>query len=1596
MGSAVGFQPRRKLNGFMEMAKISLLMVCGALALRGAPLHAQGDPFCVDLSGVAHVGFDYTSGTITQPANCACTDSCTVGFRCYPPVLAAVQYELLPAGCDPTATACTVRATVPTQYPGNSQSIELLGSGGHLNWTSSGGSDVGTCGFAGAEIYGDEGNAWIEVSNFSCAAPSGTETPDTYSLNATECDAACPVSPPASTTVPVDLTLPTLKAMYCSKPPTHGCPDDPAAGTCCLGPAGSSSPAGAGPGAGGPGVGAGPSGAGGGFGPGTFLWYLAGGAGALGLPGSTARNVTLGRHWSHSYAEQIVPAPDQSNVWLITRYGTFRQFSSPGGGGVYTVRWPKDEYRSLQWLGAGLGWTLTSLDGTVESFNAAGLWTATTDRNGNARTAVYSGSTLTQVLLPDLRTEDFSYDPGTGKLSEIDEVGIDGTTKRVWRYTWTGLDLTGIARPDGTSFQFIYGDSRYPGYMTQMNLVGTDSSVSIEAAWAYDDTGNVAAVWRGSTSPTGSGAIEQYSFSYTNPLQPTQTVVTDPMGKPITFALTWDAGSTKPKVTQTAGDCPVCGSGGSVVTYGYADPANPLLATSVVDGRSLDTELTYDANGRMLTRTDATGTSLQRTSSWIYGNSSFPAFPTVIDQPSTAGSAVRESALLYDTAGNLTSRTESGIEAGAAFSYTTAKTWNAAGMPLTIDPPGYGSGDVTTYTYDPAHGNLLPLTRTDPIVGTTTFEYDVFGNRTAETDANGSRTERTYDALNRVTSVTRKGDPSDPQSVSDLVTTYTYTPLGDIGRITLPAQNVVDYNYDGARRLTAYERRPVQNAENTAHGNRELYTLDAFGHRTRIDYQHFDTTANAFASDSYANYQYSSRCHLDKLIQPDGSAIEYAYDCDNNPVQMWDANHPSGGQTNPPTESYSYDSLNRKTTLSEAWGGTGGGSAVTTFTYDVADHLASVTDPNGNVTTYTTSDRDLVTSRSDVVSGTTTYAYNEHGLSTSEVDARPVTIARTFDALDRLTQVTYPDPTVSVTYTYDDPAVSYSKGRMTAVMRNGASVGYSYDVYGNLRTDGPFTYYYDLNGNHVYTYYPGPMGMSQVLYDYEDLPYFLSIGFPLVQGIVRGGTYLPSGPLTQLSFKNGLHTPLLQTFSYDTQYRPTEIKAGGLLDWVYTTDSMGNVTAISDALNPANNRTYSYQDTQYYLTASSGPWGAQTTTYDKIGNRLSQNGASYSYTANGSGGNTPLLTAAGALAYAYDALGNATTVGGTAFTYDAARQLAQIAPDRTFVYDGRGFLQQATSPSSTPTSTAQVYYSADGLLRYRHDANASGTHTSDAYFLYFNDRPVLQWEQVVDSGVTTTNALFLVTDQLGTPIMTTPSATGPTWSDSRDPFGANSDNSLTNGTYLRFPGQWLDSWARYSAAFDLSNNVFRWYDAQTARYTSPETSDAIYERQEAAVGRFDLTELPGFRPTLQLFDYAEQNPLLYVDPWGLTPYTNHSKQPVPYKPEVGDKVIYLCYPGENCDVDGIYPVDCKDYPIKIVDGCTAETTASGELKIDCPMFKKDAPDLKRHFPWAGQQIKGGRTDKQFHQDHPDWLPPNGRPFCGCPLRPTPPPVRRPG
>ncbi len=1006
-------------------------------------------------------------------------------------------YQLLDAGCDPTAGPCRVQVRVPLKFPGNQDNIHdgplhveevrwyVLSAAPSCEDSVQCG-QVSTCGKegTGTATINTERAVFTATRSLSCADVQHTDQP--LSLTAW----ACVTTSGCKQRLDInglDLDGPDVAAQI-------GCPDPPKQ-NCGAGDASSCqvcTPAGVGPGFGLPGYGGPGDWA---TGPNATLRYSSKGAGHPGYPGTPSWNVALGRYWSHDYAERIVatgsPNPED-HAWIITKYGTFREWRDlDPGTGVYATVSPSDEYRTLTWTGSG--WTLTDLDGTVEEFDAAGLWRSTTDRNLNQKIATYTAGQLTSVALPDGRREDFTYypagDPAEGKLASITEYGTDGVTHLpAWDYRWTGDDLTEIDRPDGTALLFEYDGTT--GYLAKVRLRERNGTATrVLRAWSYTPDGKVSETWKGGDTPAA--GTEDWKLSYDSS---TQTTVTDPLGKPIVYTYELDPASPNVRVTQISGDCPVCGLAPNV-QLGYSDPANPLRPTATTDGRGITTAMSYDTHGQVTSRTEAMGEPEARTTEWAY-DPAFPALATSMDQPSVAGGAsLRTTDWTRDGSGNPTDRTISGSEAGSAFTLTTASSFNAAGLPLTIDPPGYTTTDQTSFTYDAT--GLIPMTRTDPLVGTTTFGHDAFNRRTSVTDPNGLETTTAYDELDRVTEVRQLG-PATP--TDDLVTAYEYTSLGDLFRTTLPAGNVVEYAYDPAGRLTSIERRP----DATTHGERVVYTLDAAGNRTREERQRWDAGSSTWVPVSATAYDYQNRCQVDQIRQAPGTPEEattaFEYDCDGNLTSIWDPNHDRA--TDPPTTSYAYDALNRLTTVTQAWTPAGGtpGTAVTTYSYDVQDHLTGVTDAEGNPTTYVDSDRDLLTQEDSLVSGTTTHHYNEHGEEDRSTDARGIVVARTIDALDRVTNVDYPDDTLDTTYLYDTAPGSCAApgsplGRLASITRNGETLDFCYDHFGRMVKDGELGYAYDMNGNRTGIVYPG--GVSAAYgFDFADRETSLSVTSP--------------------------------------------------------------------------------------------------------------------------------------------------------------------------------------------------------------------------------------------------------------------------------------------------------------------------------------------------------------------------------------------------------------------------------------------------------------------------------------------------------------------
>ncbi len=1261
-----------------------------------------------------------------------------------------------------------------------------------------------------------------------------------------------------------------LIAEYC---PRKVCPEN----TCC--------PSGA-PGSGPPGGGLGGGGGWGSGGP--PVGGATDGAAGKQMVTKAGPNPTLGRYWSHAFGERILVRESPSHVWLFTADALYQEFWDIDDDGTSDKTSPTHVRSTLTRTASG--WELLDLGGTVREFDAAGKWTATRDRNGNTTSGSYSGGLLTQVDLPDGRRFDYAYHAG-GLMASITEVGVGGTTSRSWSYTWDSDNLTRIDRPDGTAWLLRYNYPANPGYLTRRTLRGTDGSERIDAAREFDRFGNLARKWRGDVLPTEPNAIEVYSYSYTRPWNHTGMVTTDPLGNLATTAYLRDPDSNVALVTSSSGQCSSCGSGPNTQQH-YDDPSNPTKVTRSIDSRGTVTLFEYDGNGQLISRTEAMGTDLERTTTWKY-DENYPSLVTEIEQPSTSGSGVRRTSWTYDPAGNTTIRTEEGVENGEAYSYQTVTSYNGAGQPRSIDPPGYGTRDRVFLTYDPSRGNLIVEARTDPLIGTTSYDYDPFNRRTSVTDVNGVTTETTYDPMGRTLTVTQKG----ATAAENVVTTQVYSPFGELVRITLPEGNVMEHGYDSTGRLVSVERKP----DVATHGERTFYTLNGLGQRTREELQSW---SGGWQTESFTDFVYTSRCNLDKIVHADGSVTEYGHDCEGRKVREWDANHPSDGQQNPASKNFAYDELDRLATITQPWGGAGVGTIVTRYKYDVQDHLVEVVDGNGTVTGYRYGDRDLLTEEASEVSGTMSFVYNERGQMTQQSDARGVIVERAVDVLGRVAFVDYPEDNLDTSFTFGDPTVPFSKGRLTAITRDGESVEYRYDRFGRQTQDGALGYAYDKNGNRLMVSYPGEV-VATYTYDYADRQTSLAMreGANPVQAIVTAASYKPSGPLSSLALGNGL----LETRQFDTRYFPSTIKVGDVLNWSYATDAVGNILAITDQDNPTSSRVYGYQDYQYYLISGAGPWGSLSWTYDRLGNRLTEtrdgSTTSYTYSPNAAGNSSSRLASTlrdGAddtpTRYHYDAVGNliyeSRIDSKIRYRYNSAKRLSEIVrdsanktPSKTQLgYDGRSFLSESTL---TPFLGGQARdwvtsatYSSEGVLHHRsierHATPMSprGTPTTEGedYVFYFAGRPVAQLatRTATSTGSAADTAyklMFLTTDHLGTSILATNGLANTEWSGGFDPFGEDYTNSQLAEIFLRLPGQWSDeTWTANNSGAVISYSLMRWYVSSTGRYNRPDPLDLELTYRDTEIKRPSTV---GGLGSIIRYGYASANPLAFIDPTGL-------------------------------------------------------------------------------------------------------------------------------
>ncbi|MGA2037590.1 MAG: IPT/TIG domain-containing protein, partial [Acidimicrobiales bacterium] len=376
----------------------------------------------------------------------------------------------------------------------------------------------------------------------------------------------------------------------------------------------------------------------------------------------------FGFGWASSYDMHLTTNPDGSVT--ITAEDGSQVTAAPGGGGSYTV--PSWADSTLQQNVNG-SWTFVRHQTTTFTFSSTGLLMAITDLNGYTTTLSYNSSNQLQTVTDSSgRVLSFSYG-SNGLVSQVTDPAGNVTN---YSYDSSG-NLTSVTEPMGRVTSFTYDANHLLLTMTDPNG-GVTTNI-------YDTSDRVVS----QTDPDGLTTTYAYSGDSFSSSGGT-TTITDPHGNVETQQYTNGELTSLTKGVGTASS--------STWTYAY-DPAT-LGQTSITDPDGHVTASTYDADGNLLTSTDALG----KTTTYTY--SSFDEPLTVTDPAGIT------TTYTYDSHGNELTKTVTG--AGGSPVQRTTYTVCETGCPT-----GYEPGDVESMT--------------DPDGHVTTYTYDAYGDRTSTT-----------------------------------------------------------------------------------------------------------------------------------------------------------------------------------------------------------------------------------------------------------------------------------------------------------------------------------------------------------------------------------------------------------------------------------------------------------------------------------------------------------------------------------------------------------------------------------------------------------------------------------------------------------------------------------------------------------------------------------------------------------------------------------------------------------------------------------------------------------------------------------------------
>jgi RHS repeat-associated protein len=757
----------------------------------------------------------------------------------------------------------------------------------------------------------------------------------------------------------------------------------------------------------------------------------------------------------------------------------------------------------------------------------------------------------------------------------------------------------------------------------------------------------------------------------------------------------------------------------------------------------------------------------------------------------------------YDTTGQVLSIKDANLNTTTysyADSYTTddgtpSNNTNAFVTKIT-KPITNGVSHVTQFKYGFNDGKLRLVTDENNLQtkycywapnGCSGTTFDPFVRLTESDNPDGGRTNMSYNDVGPSPSVTTS------QTINSSQTMTTTTVTDGLGhakqtQLTSDPQGTVftDTTYDGLGQVWKQSNPYRIGTDVTTTTGTTIFVYDSLGRKTTATYPDTSVLTTAYCgaetlvTDPANRWRRSRSDALGRLMEVDEpnvpGAVVDTHGCVGTGEPIW-------------ITTYAYDALGNLLSVLQ------NGTHSRSFTYDSLSRLLTSTNPEV---------------------GTITYAYDANSNVLTKKDARNITTcfgtwsgsacgSAGYDAINRLTKVTYSNADPTVTYAYDQSAclgltACQNIGHRTSMTDAGGSEIWAYQVdalnhrsvhkdqrtntVGSTSFTKTATYTLDLAGNVTQAVYPTSRTVNYT-YDSANRPstaadgsngITYTTGFKTSPGstcLVNVTCYTPQGMPYALSvgqsstFTNGLNI----TDTYNNRLQPLEFKAssvgGNAIDITYSfadtlnnNKNAGHVFSITNNLDTTRSQNFTYDQlnritgaltTSTHATSPTHCWG-ETYQFDGVTNgawgNLTQIAATTNPAYTGCSQESGFSKTADGnnhlSGFSYDVSGNTSSDAINSYTWNAESQL-KITAATTYLYDGDGRRVAKANTATPPVPSKFYWYGAGGDILA--ETNGSGILLNE--YVFFGGKRIAL---VPASG----NPSYYVEDLLGTSrVMTT-------------------------------------------------------------------------------------------------------------------------------------------------------------------------------------------------------------------------------------------------